>query len=1005
MTRLYLLLAGLLLATALRAQPGNDECSTAIELPMIMNYCSGAGVYSNVGATPSEDFDGYPICIDDRDQIADVWFSFVALRNSVAIRVVGDEAGGSRGSLNAVQYAIYEGRCDSLADIGCRQPLDRNGLPANGGSIVLNDLQRGQRYFILVGARNGNTGTFELCVDQFDAPPDPSSDCETAVVLCDTSSFSVDLLQGRGNVADDLLNEGLEEGCSPIEDNSSWYKWTCDEAGTLMFDINPLGASPDEDIDFVVYELTNGLEDCGSRETIRQMFSGSNTGDVTSSRPCWGETGLGTADTETIESCGCQLGNNNFLAALDMEAGKSYALVVMNFSGSGDGFSIDFSGTGTFLGPRPNLTYSSTEVCVGEFITFEDQSTSVDGIEAWDWDFGETATPRFATGSGPHEVTFSEAGSPNVTLAITSTRNCIEYISSNEVEVVCCANQFTGSADVLPVSCPAAADGAIDFTASSSITADALTYAWSNGASTADITGLDQGTYTVTVTDGTGCEATFDYTVGGPAEFILDTLITQPTCGGGTDGALEFTILSGGAGGYEYSFNGGAFGPDNRLENLAVSSVNVVARDANGCTVERDIEVDELQLALVTGSAVFTEPTCNGDSNAQIEIEIANGLPAYRYDFGSGYQPQRTQAGYTAGTYSVTAIDANGCTGDFEITVTEPPVLVADLQSDSSSCFGANDGYVSVSPAGGRPDYAISWSNGSVADSLANLGPGDYTVSITDQNGCITTDSVTLNDPEAIVAALDSVENLRCFGQPSGAAVLRATGGVPAYTFSSDGENYQPTPRLDSLLAGDLELYVRDQNGCQDTVTVSLTEPDEFVITTAEEVQLYLGEDTILLARSNYFPVDYIWGPDSVACLTPDCARALIMPVASGDYFVSGTNEAGCIDTAFVAFSVIQDLPVYIPNVFSPNGDGSNDFFTVFGNNAIARVETLRIYDRWGGLLFESAEPFPANEPSMGWDGILDGKRVNSGVYVYYVEVRYINGALEGYRGDVTVVN
>ena len=1005
MTRFYLLLSGLLLGAVGWAQPGNDDCTAAIELPMTMEYCSGASAFSNVGATPSLAPDGYPICIDDRDQMPDVWFSFVAMRNSVAIRVVGDEAGGSRGSLKAVQYAVYEGTCDSLQDIGCRQPLDRNGLPADGGSIVINDLQRGTRYYIMVGARDGNQGTFELCVDQFDAPPDPSSDCQTAVVLCDTTSFSVDLLQGSGAVTDDLINDGLATGCAPVEENSSWYKWTCDQAGTLMFDINPLGAAPDEDIDFVVYELTNGLEDCSSRVPIRQMFSGSNTGDVDSSRPCWGETGLGPVDTETVENCGCQLGNNNFVAALNMEAGKSYALVVLNFSGSGDGFTIDFSGTGTFLGPTPNITYSDTEACVGETITFEDQSTSVDGIEAWDWDFGETATPRFATGAGPHQVTFNEAGTPNVTLAITSTRNCIEYISTNEVEVVCCANQFSGSADIVPVSCPGAADGAIDFTAGSSIPNTTLTYAWSTGATTADLTGLDPGVYTVTVSDGTGCEATFDYTVDGPADFVLDTLITRPTCAGGTDGALEFTILSGGAGGYEYSFNGSPYSSDNRLENLAVSTINVRARDANGCEIEQDIFVDELQLALVTGSATFEEPTCNGDTDGRISLEIANGTPTYRYDFGSGLQSRSEMDGFSAGTYTVSAVDAEGCTGDFDIVITEPPALVAPLQSDSSSCFGANDGYVAVNPGGGRPDYAFAWSNGSTGDSLANIGPGTYSVTVTDINGCAITSSVTLNDPDEIVGAIDTVENLICFGQPTGAVRLAATGGVPAYSFSSDGVNYQTDPRLDSLLAGDYDLFVRDQNGCQDTVSASLTEPDEFIITVEDYVQLYLGDDTTLLARSNYSPVNYVWGPDSVACLTPDCARARVMPVQSMDYFVTGTNPAGCVDTAFVAFSVIQDLPTFIPNVFSPNGDGNNDFFTVFGGNAVDRVETMRIYDRWGGLLYESADPFPANDAGIGWDGMLDGKPVNNGVYVYYVEVRYINGAVEGYRGDVTVLN
>ncbi|WP_170067531.1 T9SS type B sorting domain-containing protein [Neolewinella xylanilytica] len=1006
MPRSYFLLTGLLLATLARAQPMNDDCSGATELPMVLEFCSGAQAFTNVGATASLERNGYPICLDETDQIGDVWYSFVAQRNSASIVVAGDEANNSRGSLTAIQFAVYEGECDTLNDLGCRQPLNSNGLPADGGSLVMGDLQRGQRYYILVGGRNGNQGTFELCVNQFDAPPDPSSDCETAVLLCDTTSFSVDYLSGRGNVQDDLLSENVECGSgSPPENNSSWYKWTCDQAGTLTFDINPLGTAFNEDIDFVVYELTNGIDDCGSRVPLRQMFSGENNGDPTGSIPCLGETGLGNVDTETFENCGCTPGDNNFIAALDMEAGKSYALVVLNFTGSGDGFTIDFGGTGTFLGPRPNLTYSSTEACVGETITFQDQSTSVDGIESWEWDFGETATPRYASGAGPHDVTFNEAGAPNVTLAITSTRNCIEYISSSEVEVVCCADQFGGSANITPVSCPAAADGRIDFVGTSNVAGTVLAYAWSTGATTASLDNLDPGTYTVTVTDGTGCERSFSYTVDGPMAYVLDTLITRPTCAGGMDGALEFTILSGGAGGYEYSFNGSPFSSDNRIENLTVSTINVVARDANGCTIEQDIEVDELQLALVSGVANVQEPTCNGDSDGRILIEIANGTPTYRYDFGAGYQSEAEMGGFTAGTYAVSAIDAEGCTGEYEITITEPPALAAALQSDSSSCFGAADGRIAVRPTGGRPDYTFAWSTGSTSDSLENLGPGTFTVTVTDENGCEITNSVTLNDPDEVVAAVDTVENLICFGQATGAVRLSATGGSPAYSYSSDGVGYQPEPRLDSLLAGDYALYVRDQNGCQDTVTTSLTEPAEFVITAEEAIQLYLGDDTTLLARSNYFPVDFSWGPDSVTCLTPDCARARIMPLQSIDYFVSGTNEAGCVDTAFVAFSVIQDLPTYIPNVFTPNGDGNNDFFTVFGGNVIARIETMRIYDRWGSLLYEAAEPFPANEPSLGWNGMLDGKQVNNGVYVYYVEVRYINGALEGYRGDVTVLN
>lgn len=1007
MARLYFFsVVSLLLSTALSGQAGNDECASALPLPEELTYCSGAQAFSNELGSPSLDPAAYPICLDETGEIKDVLFSFVAQRNAVSIRIAGDVSGDSRGSLRQPQMALFGGACGSLEELACQSPVSINGTLENGASLIYAGLNRGETYRILVGARNGNGGTFELCVDQFDAPPSPSSDCGTGVVLCDKSPFSVEFLQGNGMVNDDLLNiDGACPGRVIEEYNSAWYKWTCERSGSLTFDITPLGSNPGEDIDFVVYELTNGTDDCGARQTLRQMFSGPNRGDNPDPfELCLGKTGLREDDPDGTEGCGCTLGNNNFARAIEMEAGKSYALVIMNDTPSGAGFSIDFGGSGTFLGPEPNLTYSTTEACVGETVTFADQSTSVDGIDSWEWDFGVTATPRFASGAGPHDVSFNEAGTPNVTLAITSTRNCIEYISRNEVEVVCCADQFEASAAVTPVSCPAAADGAIDLTASSNVDGTTLTYTWSTGATTASISGLDAGTYSVTVTDGTGCEASYGYTVDGPAEFLLDTLVTRPTCGGGTDGALQFTILSGGAGGYEYSFNGGPFSTDNQIENLAISSVNVVARDANGCTVENDLLVDELRLELVTGSATFTEPTCTGDTDGAITIELANGLPAYRYDFGGGLQDQRTLGGFGAGDYTVGAIDANGCTGTFAITITEPPPLTATLASDSSSCFGAADGYVAVLPDGGRPDYTFSWDNGATADSLSDLGPGTFTVSVTDANGCVITDAVTLNDPDEIVAAVDSIENLICFGQATGAVRLTATGGSPAYTYSSDGVNFGSAPRLDSLLAGDYDLVVRDQNGCVDTVGATLTEPEVFIITAEDFVQLYLGDDTTLLAVSNYFPVQFSWGPDSVACLTPDCARVRIRPVDSGDYFVAGTNAAGCLDTATVAFSVIQDLPTFIPNVFSPNGDGSNDFFTVFGSNAIERVESLRIYDRWGGLLYESAEPFPANDPGLGWDGRLGDGRVNNGVYVYYVEVRYINGSVQGYRGDVTVL-
>ena len=991
------------------AQQANDECIDAIILPPDLEFCSGNAAFSNIGATPSLMPNDYPVCIDERDQILDVWFSFVAQRNSVNIQVTGFTDTDPGGTLRAPQFALFEGGCGSLVNgsVACRSPFEsppNSGQFLNGGSIIFNQLVIGETYFIMVGARNGISGTFELCVDQFDDVPEPSGDCGTGVILCDKSPFAVEELQGFGQVRDDLLSGNIECGSDPAESNSSWYKWTCDQSGSLEFTITPLGAAFNEDIDFVLYEMGNGLDDCNNRTPLRQMFSGETNGNGAGNIPCLGETGIRDGEGDTSEDCGCQAGNNNFLSSIDMVAGRSYALVIMNFTQSGDGFSIEFGGTGTFVGPEPAFTFSSSEVCVGDALTFEDQSTSLDMIVSREWDFGPTATPQTASGPGPHSVVFGAPGTPAVQLTIETSRECREILNQQEVNVICCDGQFTGTAMTTDVLCPNDITGSINLTASSSFSPTTLSFNWDNGEMSEDIDNLAQGDYTVTVSDASGCEEAFSFSVGGPPVFTFDTLITMPDCAGGTNGALEFTVLSGGQGPYEYSLNNSPFGPNNQLTGLSTGTVNIRVQDANGCPVEQDIEVNELELGLVQGVPVFTEPVCAGEATGRIEIQLANGQPAYQFDFGSGFQPSNVRSGLAAGTYPVIALDATGCRGEFEIIITEPPAITLVGDSEGSTCFGTDDGSITVLSGGGRPGYSYRWSDGSTTDSVrADLVPGTYTISLTDQNGCVRTLTETLTEPNEIFPVLEQTNNLTCNSEPTGSFLLSATGGTPDYGYSADGQTFQTSPLLENLLAGDYRLFVQDANGCIDSLDGTLTEPREFIIDPGGERTITLGFDTILRAVSNYTPVSYVWGPDSLLCLDPLCTRVRAAPVATTIYTVIGTNPAGCQDTAMVALKVIEDKPLYIPNVFSPNGDGANDGFTVFGGRAVDQINALRIYDRWGGLVFERNDFLP-NEPSLGWDGKVDGKPVNPAVFVYYTSVRYINGSVLEFSGDVTVL-
>ena len=1007
MKPLVCLLLSLFAAATLLAQPANDDCVGALDLDAQINaleWCSDPAAFSSDGATTSLPQADYPVCLTDQADIEDVWFSFTAQATDISITVSGDVAPVPLGDLQTPQFAIYSGSCGDLQPVACRSPA----IGTDFTTGIFTDLEPGQTYFINVSGRLGRDGSFQICLNQFFAVPEPSGDCSTGVILCDKSSFAVPFLSGNGLIQDplgDILC--MEENCGSIgsfgESNSAWYKWTCDDPGTLTFTIDPLSGNAREDIDFLLYELPNGLDDCSEKINLRCMLSGETNGNTLEQNlPCLGDTGLSDFDMDDREECGCQLGNNNFLEAIEMEAGKVYGLLIMNFSATGDGFAISFGGTGTFVGPEANFTTNLGQACVGETVTFTDNSFSPDPIVNYNWDFGSTAEPSTLTGPGPHSVRFIRPGTVSVVLEVESSRGCLVTTIQSGLEVTCCPDHFDVDAQISSLDCPNDMTGAIDLTASSGFAP--ITYAWNTNSTDEDLNGLGLGTYTVTITDEATCQTQQTFNVTGPPAFSFDTSIVMPTCDGGIDGALTFGV-DGGTPGYEWSFNNAPFSTNNTIGNLPIGEVNVRIRDANGCTVEQDIFVNELVLTLDPALVSVIEPICMGDTNGQITLGVNNGLGPYSYDFGAGFQPNPIFPNIPAGTYQVEVRDANNCRGQFEFEVPDPPLLEASLMVDDVSCFGAGDGMVTSMINGGRPSYSLQWSNNTNGAGIDQLGPGIYTLTVIDDNGCELEVSAEVIEPGEIFGSiLEVIDNL-CFGEAGGSALMDVMGGTSPFTFSSDGTNFQSDPLLANLAAGDYQLIVQDAEGCTDTVSATISQPEEFLLNVVDLVAINLGFDTTITVQSNYNPVTYNWSPDiDLECLTANCNRVLVSPPNGTTYIVEGTNEAGCLATASVRVVVVKDRPVYIPNVFSPDGNGLNDGFTLFAGPAVAQIERLQIFDRWGGMVYNGEGPFMPNEPSLGWDGRFNGSPVNSGVFVYKIDVRFLDGEVITYAGDVTVV-
>lgn len=986
----------ILMTGRLWAQPANDNCINATVLTEVENWCSETASLNNLNGTD----EGIPTagCFPTNQPPADVWFAFTAIGNTLSVGVTGDfnDPNIDWGTLQNPSIAIYSGNCDNLQELTCGS--DGAGLHVINTETT--NLLIGTTYYIRISGEDGRMGTFSLCVNNYNSVPDPSGDCNPGVILCDKSSFAVEKITGSGNNPSELQGIFCNATQAILEDASTWYKWTCDVAGSLSFTLTP--QNPADDLDFWVFELPAGIEDCNNKVLIRNMASGrNNNAPFNEWEPCTGATGLSLTDTDVSEDCGCQVGDNNFLAALDMEAGRSYALIISNFSNSGSGFSIEFGGTGTFLGPKADFTVEPPTTCVGESLTFTDASTYIGDLVDWQWNFGEGATPATASGQTPPAVSYTTPGVKSVLLSVETDRGCI-VSQVAQVVITCCDDTFTIDGDITGPSCPDGDNGSIDLTATSPF--PPYNYSWSNGTTEEDPFGLTEGEYMVTVTDLFNCMGTASFTVESPGALEIDTLITQPTCNGGTDGAISLQI-SGGSPPYEFDWNNTGFTSENSLSNISQGDYPVTIRDQNGCLTDLVIPVRELQLVLDPTIQAIVPPSCTGLSNGSITISIDNGLAPYEYNWndGSGFVDESSLSGLPAGSYIVDVLDANLCMGQFEFILLDPEPLALTFDFNDISCNGADDGLVTAIVSGGTPPYSYSWGNGATTATIQDLAAGEYSVEVLDANGCDIDAVIALIEPQVLGIEIAEIIDNVCFGESNGSVVAASIGGTGPFEYSVDGGPFQPSPTLSGLPAGTFMIAVRDAGNCVASIEATVNEPPQLTVDAGPDQTVDLGFDTRIRATPSDPFVTYEWMPmDSFNCVNTECSWIQVAPPDNTVYTVVVTDANGCQASDDVLISLSKKRPIYIPNAISPNNDGRNDSFIAYGGPAADIIESLKIFDRWGDLIFER-ENLSLNNLGDGWDGTFDGKLVNTGVFVYVIDIRFIDGIVETFSGDVTV--
>ena len=278
-----------------------------------------------------------------------------------------------------------------------------------------------------------------------------------------------------------------------------------------------------------------------------------------------------------------------------------------------------------------------------------------------------------------------------------------------------------------------------DGTANTSVTGGnaPFSYTWSNGATSANLTSLAAGTYSVAVTDANGCSANGSATVAPTAAISLSVSATDETCAGG-DGTAN-TSVTGGNAPFSYTWSNGATSAN--LTSLAAGTYSVTVTDANGCTASGSVSIAAAPLFGLSISA--TDVRCPGGSDGSATVTPLGGTGPYSFAWSNGGSSS-TIAGLAAGNYGVFVTDANGCQTDAFAQINQPFALTLSLSATNESVPNALDGTISLTANGGTTPYSYSWSNGATSKDLNGLSGGTYAVTLTDANGCIAIDSATV---------------------------------------------------------------------------------------------------------------------------------------------------------------------------------------------------------------------------------------------------------------------
>ena len=914
--------------------PANDACAGAIDLGSLPDDtgCNGANDGSasssvtvngtNVDATAENPYSTVAGCYTGGDMAspaADVWYTFTPTSNHVEIAISG---------LANPNVGLYSGvDCDNMQPEGCA-----NGTGAS--TFTFEQINPGDTYWIQVsGGDINDQAAFSFDISNY-------TDCGDCII---NSSMTITPMPVNGVYQPGQTVSMCYRIDGYVEQNTNWFHG-----------IEPIFSAGWDATTMTVTQLpttqmntsgTWGYYPGGITQSVSPFnsagagfyFEDPAFGDPNDPGDNYGDGGgsVAQAAASSWEFCWdistvlCSPGTNN----LDL------TVEVLNF---GDGEIGAWTDVGCTDDPPYTLNavlsccdaplVSSTNVtCFGAC----DGTGTVTGQGTAPYDYVWTNAADNSTvytdngNSGASNATGLCPG--NYQVSVTDANDCEQII----IITITQPDQIVLSEVNTDISCFGVCDGTGTVTVDSGGTG-AFTYDWAGAGNTptaASNTGLCVGTHTVTVTDGNGCTETIDVVITEPAQIVLSEVNTDITCFGACDGTGTVSVNAGGTPTFTYDWGGAGNTPTaSSNTGLCAATHTVTVTDGNGCTETIDVEITEP--AQIVLSEVHTDMTCSGvcDGTGTVTVD-AGGTGAFTYDWGgAGDTPTAaSNTGLCAGTHTVTVTDANGCTETIDVVITEPAAIVATEINVDISCFGLCDGSVDATTSGGTGALTYSWDSGETTEDITGLCAGDYTLTVTDANGCTETVTATITEPADITVNVSGT-GTSC-GNCDGTAAVTYSGGTGALTV--DWPTVPSTAdNVTNLCAGSYDVTITDANGCTATETQSISDAGGPTITLdgSTNVSCFgVCDGTIdVTVTGGSAPLSYSWDNGET---TED-----ISGLCAGDYCLTVTDNNGC--TAIQCITITEPTDITATEIHTDVScfgvcDGTIDATTAGGTGTL----------------------------------------------------------------------